>query len=169
LRIGGGDWRVPTIALGAIAVGLGAVVALITTDLRQQILPTSLNALLGLAGLIFHWSNGWAFASFGELVAGAALGAGLLLGLRQLYLALRHIEALGLGDVKFMAAAGLWVGAANVPLLLAIAALGTLLTILALYPFAAQGESLRSRPFPFGPGLCVALVIVSADLTGWLP
>jgi leader peptidase (prepilin peptidase) / N-methyltransferase len=154
LRIGGGDWRVPTIALGAIAVGLGAVVALITTDLRQQILPTSLNALLGLAGLIFHWSNGWAF---------------LLLGLRQLYLALRHIEALGLGDVKFMAAAGLWVGAANVPLLLAIAALGTLLTILALYPFAAQGESLRSRPFPFGPGLCVALVIVSADLTGWLP
>jgi leader peptidase (prepilin peptidase)/N-methyltransferase len=160
---------VPTIALGAIAVGLGVVVALIATDLRRQILPTSLNVLLGTFGLVFHWSTDWAFASASELLAGAALGAGLLLGLRQLYLKVRDIEALGLGDVKFMAAAGLWVGAANVPLLLAIAALGTLLTVLALYPFAARGESLRSRPLPFGPGLCVALVIVSADLTGWLP
>lgn len=159
----------PTIALGAIAAGLCAVAALIATDLRRQILPTSLNTLLGAAGLAFHWSSDWTFASPGELLAGAALGAALLLGLRQLYLTFRCIEALGLGDVKFMAAAGLWVGVANVPLLLAIAALGTLLTILALYPFAARGESLRSRPFPFGPGLCVALVIVSADLTGWLP
>lgn len=159
----------PITAVGAIAAGLCAVAALIATDLQRQILPTSLNALLGAFGLIFHWSTDWTFASAGELLAGAALGAGLLFGLRQLYLKFRAIEALGLGDVKFMAAAGLWVGAANVPLMLAIAALGTLLTVLALYPFAARGESLRSRPLPFGPGLCVALVIVSADLTGWLP
>ena len=159
----------PTIALGAIAVGLCAVVSLAAIDLQRQILPTSLNALLGLAGITFHWSSGWAFASAQELLSGAALGAGLLLSLRYLYLVLRGIEALGLGDVKLMGAAGLWVGAANVPLLLAIAAIGTLLTILILYPFAANSESLRTRSFPFGPGLCVALVIVSADVTGWLP
>jgi leader peptidase (prepilin peptidase) / N-methyltransferase len=168
LRTEGGDWRVSIIALGAVAAGLCAVGAMIATDLRRQILPDSLNALLGAAGLAFHGATAWRFATPIELLLGACVGAGALLFLRWVYLRFRGIEALGLGDVKFMVAAGLWVGVWNVAWLLAIASLGTLLTVLCLRAFAGAPRAATTR-YPFGPGLCIALVLVCAELTGVLP
>ncbi len=56
---------------------------------------------------------------------GAVIGAVFWL-LRRLYFALRKIQGLGLGDVKFLAAAGVWVGVSGLPMLLLVAALTAL-------------------------------------------
>lgn len=160
-----------------LAVGLAAVVALIVHDLRSLTLPDRLVAVLGLAGIGYHGSTGWTHAAPPEALGGAAVGAALLYALRLAYLRLRAIEAIGLGDVKLIAAAGLWVGIWAIPALLAVAALGTLLTVLALRGLhlaggtagRAAGEaagpavSWRAQRVPFGPGLCIALVIVMVD------
>jgi len=43
--------------------------------------------------------------------------------LRRLYFAFREVQGLGLCDVKFLAAAGIWGGVAGLPMFLLVAAL----------------------------------------------
>lgn len=87
-----------------------------------------------------------------DALAGAVLGAGMLYALRVAFLRLRGVEALGMGDVKLMAAAGLWGGGWNVPLVLALAALMTLLAIMGLRGAGRfQGEAGSLRDTRRGP------------------
>lgn len=152
------------IELASLSLGLLAVVSLVACDLRHMILPDALNALLAGAAIAFHLANDWLYVAPADALGGAVLGAGLLYGLRSIYLQRRGIEALGLGDVKFMIGAGLWVGVWGVPLLLALASLAALLTIgclagARLIPIA----DMSARRFPFGPALCLALVAVCLE------
>lgn len=150
--------------LVAVLVGLATVAALIRSDIRHLVLPDRLNVALGLSGLVFHAAAGWRFADWPELVFGAVAGGALLYGLRLAYVHIRGVEAVGLGDVKFMIAAGLWVGVWGMPMLLAVASLATLMAITGLRLLAmVPAGSLAARRIPFGPGLCLALVLVAAD------
>jgi leader peptidase (prepilin peptidase) / N-methyltransferase len=125
------------------------------TDIRFGIIPNWLNALiavLGLArGLAMHGSSG---ALMGA-VAGVVIGAALLL-LRQGYFAWRGVQGLGLGDVKFLAAAGIWTGLADFPLLLLIATLAALVLAGILH---LTGRAVTARTaIPFGPSLALGLL-----------
>jgi prepilin signal peptidase PulO-like enzyme (type II secretory pathway) len=115
-----------------LLAGFIVAVALLIYDLRAGILPDWLNAVLGLTAVGYHGSIGWATVSPLESLVGAAAGAALLYVVRLAYLRLRGIEALGLGDVKLIAAIGVWVGVWALPAVLLIASLGTLLTVLCL-------------------------------------
>ena len=82
-------------------------------DSRMMIIPDifSLPAIpLGFAATA---------AIFPEAVPGhaiaAAVAAGFLYGLRWIYLRIRGVIGLGLGDVKLAAAAGAWVGLEHLP------------------------------------------------------
>lgn len=146
-----------------LLVGLAALILLVISDLRRQVLPDSLNLSLGLAGLGFHWTISWTQVTWVEAATGAFFGAIILVVLRIAYLQLRGIEAVGLGDVKFMVAAGIWIGIWHVPMLLAVASLGTLLTIISFrickFLPARPSQALRDQKVPFGPGLAVALIV----------
>ena len=72
-------------------------------------------------------------------------------GRRDCYLRRRGIEALGLGDVKFIAAAGLWVGTDGI--FLVIALVGVIRQRRLVWPDPAAR-------IPFGPGLILATVAV---------
>ena len=50
--------------------------------------------------------------SFGNSLLGAAIGSGILYGIGWVYLKLRKVEGMGLGDVKLMAMAGAFLGPA---------------------------------------------------------
>jgi len=133
-----------------------------------MILPDSLNLLLAAAALGFHLANDWFYVSLGEALGGAVFGACFLYGLRQVYLQWRGIEAIGLGDVKFMVGAGLWIGVWGIPLLLAIASLASLITIGCLAAMRLMPISgMTARRFPFGPALCIALVAMCAERAIW--
>src|SRR5712672_4310117 len=99
--------------------------ALTLIDIRHGIIPDGINlSIAGLGLLKAAVADGLA-AGAEAAIAAIAVGA-LFWLLRQLYFVWRKIDGLGLGDVKFLAAAATWVGFAGTPLLLLIAAVTAL-------------------------------------------
>ncbi len=146
----------------ALVAGAGALAGLLLVDLRQARLPDALNLALALAALVFHLANGSWYATWTELLAGAVFGAGLFYALRALMFRLRGIEALGLGDVKFMGAAGLWVGIWGIAPLILVATLSTLAVVALWHGRGLADREIRRQRIPFGPGLVFGLVAVMA-------
>ncbi|NEU98610.1 prepilin peptidase [Bradyrhizobium sp. UFLA 03-164] len=141
---------------GALCV-LCCAVALI--DLRHGIIPNWLNlaiAALGLANVVITDGTTAAFTA----MAIAALVGMLFWLLQRLYFAVRGVDGLGLGDVKFLAAAAIWVGALGVPTLLLIAALAALAVAGGLQ--LAGREMKRRTSIPFGPFLALGLLLTPA-------
>jgi prepilin signal peptidase PulO-like enzyme (type II secretory pathway) len=131
-----------------LCLGLGILPAIASIDLAYGIIPDMLNGLLALSGLI------WLAVSGGDVFLGLICSAGLLafgLFLALFYSKWRKKEMLGLGDVKFFAAAGLWLPALTVPWFLALA--GLLGVAIGLIVQKIRGE----KEFPFAPALCLSL------------
>jgi prepilin signal peptidase PulO-like enzyme (type II secretory pathway) len=150
------------IELAPLVVAGAALLAMVAIDLHASRLPDLLNAILAITGAAFHWTTDWLHAIPADLLLGASFGAALLYAVRVVYLRLRGVEALGLGDVKFMAAAGLWVGIWGIAPLILIAALTTLTVVLLRHGRAVTSEAVRRRRIPFGPGLALGLAVVVA-------
>ncbi|MCA6123846.1 prepilin peptidase [Bradyrhizobium sp. WSM 1704] len=133
-------------------------------DLRHGIIPDRLNLTIAVLGLIRVAIDDGAMAVL--TATGVAGLVGLLFWLFQrLYFRVRHVEGLGLGDVKFLAAAAIWVGLAGVPTLLLIAALAALGVAGCL--MLAGHEMKRQSSLPFGPFLALGLLLTPA-LQQWL-
>ena len=133
-------------------------------DLRRGIIPNGLNLAVAGLGLIKAIIAGGAMAGIEAIAEAIAVGAIFWL-FRRLYFGLRKIQGLGLGDVKFLAAATPWVGITGIPMLLLIAALTALTAIGSLQ---LTGQSLtRKTSLPFGPFLAMGLLSTLA-LQQWL-
>lgn len=126
------------------------------TDIRFGIIPNWLNAAIAMLGLARAFAMDGTSAALMAAAAGVAVGAALLL-LRRVYLAWRGEHGLGLGDVKFLAAAGIWTGLADFPILLLIATLAALLLAGTSH---LSGRTVTARTsIPFGPSLAFGLVV----------
>ncbi|GAB6968713.1 A24 family peptidase [Komagataeibacter kakiaceti JCM 25156] len=138
-------------------------------DLRTLRLPDALTLPLLLAGLLTC-----------ELTAPAALvdhAVAAMLGytgfrlVAWAYRGLRGHDGLGQGDAKLLAAAGAWLGSAQLPLLVTGAAIVTLLAagVMYLVPSSAP-RGARTPRIPFGPGLGAVLwVMYLLDSGPWAP
>ncbi len=103
----------------AIALPLGAVlVTAAVIDWRWFWLPDRITLPLALLGLV----DAWTLDRLPDAAIGALLAAGLVLAIRIGYRMLRGGEGLGLGDVKFAAAMGAWLGPEQVPKAILVAA-----------------------------------------------
>jgi len=91
-------------------------------DIRHGIIPDWLNLVIAGLGLAKAIVVDGPVAGVEAACEGAAIGAIFWL-LRRLYFVLREVQGLGLGDVKFLAAAGIWIGVTGLPMLLLGAAL----------------------------------------------
>jgi leader peptidase (prepilin peptidase) / N-methyltransferase len=135
-------------------------------DLRRGIIPDWLNlaiAVIGLARAVLL--DGWASA-LSAGCEGIVIGAIVWL-LRRLYFTFRKFQGLGLGDVKLLAASGIWVGVAGVPIQLLIASV-TALAAAGVMQLAGRTMT-RLTPLPFGPFLALGLVAtVSLQQGGWI-
>ena len=125
------------------------------TDIRFGIIPNWLNAVIAVLGLARGLALDGGSGALTGAVAGVAIGATLLL-LRQGYFAWRGLHGLGLGDVKFLAAAGVWTGLADFPLLLLIATL-VALVLAGILHLAGRAVTARTT-IPFGPSLALGLL-----------
>jgi leader peptidase (prepilin peptidase) / N-methyltransferase len=141
-------------AIVAFLVSVAAVICL--TDFRKMIIPDWLNALLAVTGAavsVFLFKQDWL------VVIGSAAATGLLfLTIATGYQRLRGIPGLGMGDIKFLAAASTWVGWAGVPWLLLFACMGGLGHVLLRQTAGHQVE--RTTRIPFGPYLSMSLLMV---------
>ena len=129
--------------------------ALALIDIRRGIIPDGLNVSIAGLGLTKAIVTGGATAGIESVCEGVAIGAAFWL-LRRLYFMLRKVQGLGLGDVKFLAAAGPWIGIAGIPMLLMIAALTALVAAGGLQ--LAGQDMTRQTSLPFGPFLAIGLL-----------
>jgi len=144
-------WRLEAddaLAAAILALTTLGLMVISVTDLEAGIIPDRVLLAMAPLALAWRWHHG---GDWFDGAAGAALGAIVLAGLRFVFKALRGQDALGLGDVKFIALAGFYTGATGLaPLLF----LGGMLGI----AFGLAWRLLRGgAAFPFGPALCVAL------------
>lgn len=131
----------PLVALLA-AIGLAGVLA--TALMATPVGPLTVEA------------TGWSAVI--SALAGAALGAGVSLGIALLYAAVRKAEGFGMGDVKLLGAMGLFLG----PFVLLALFFGSLLgAVYGIVAIRAKGLSLRTK-VPFGPFLAIGGVLVAA-------
>jgi len=138
--------------------------ALALIDLRHGIIPDALNlaiAALGLASAIAADGGVGGVEAIGEALA----AGGICWLLRRLYFMWRKIHGLGLGDVKFVAAATMWVGLSGTPTLILIAALAALVAAGGLQ--IAGHRLTRQTSLPFGPFLALGLLATVA-LQQWV-
>src|SRR6202521_5090544 len=147
------------------------LVVLTITDLRERILPDSVNLFGVVAGLLFSFftkptdgtalwiANRWfdfpppqAAISFADAVLGALVGSGLLWAVAEGYFRLRDREGVGLGDVKMMAAEGVFLGLKRTLMtVLAGSLLGSVIGIVLI----AVSKKDRNYELPFGTFLGV--------------
>jgi leader peptidase (prepilin peptidase)/N-methyltransferase len=135
----------------------GGLLALI--DIRHGIIPDWLNLSIAGLGLAKVVIAGGSVAGIEAACEGAAIGLIFWL-LRRLYFGLRKIQGLGLGDVKFLAAAGIWIGVAGLPMLLLIATL-TALASAGIMQLAGRDMTHRTS-LPFAPFLAIGLLLTLA-------
>lgn len=136
--------------LGAWILLLGLLLALGACDWERLVLPDALT----LPGVAF----GLALAGprpdldLASSVLGAFLGAGLLLGLRAVWLRFRAVEAVGWGDIKMLLLVGAFLGpGATLAAMAAASALGLLVAV----PLLLLGRIGRDTPLPFGALLAI--------------
>ena len=135
-----------------------------------MILPDQLTLICGFTGLIFiafsGEQTGWPTMAMAH-GSGAALFAGLMGLVGYITKKVLKKEALGQGDIKFMAVAGLWLG---VDYLSVFFILSGILGVL----FGGAWRLLKKGPvFPFGPALVFAfyacLLLKGAGFSGLIP
>ena len=134
---------------------------MVVIDLEHYLLPDVIQLLAAGLGIVYHlvtrevpMVNVFAGGLLG-LLAGAALSRG--------YRFLKQQDGLGMGDVKFLGVAGLWLGPLMLP---AFACYAGVLGILLALLWRATG---RGRIFPFGPALALALwmLVVLPETGAW--
>lgn len=129
-------------------------------DYETFILPDNLQLMLFIFWFMALLSPDFTphiFETFVEGLGGCLFTIGLLLGLRALFFLFRKVEALGLGDVKLAAIAGLWIGVFDMPWMLLIASVFTLLVVL-ITQTLKKNVTLVTR-LPFGPGLALGFYV----------
>lgn len=116
-------------------------------DLEHQLIPNVLTLPMMAIGLLFRIGQG-------ELVVGilgGLIGGGLLLIITLLY-----PKGMGMGDVKFLAMTGVFLGWEKA---LFILFSGSVLGLLVIIPLMLLKKIGRKSAFPFGPFLVVGTLI----------
>lgn len=132
-----------------------ALLTLAIIDFRHGLLPDIITGPLTLAGIATAWTIDpdsampHSIAAIGGLTAAWLLATG--------YRRIRGRVGLGTGDVKFIAAAGAWVGLAGLPSVIFLAALGGLL--FAITRGLLHRTLAADTRIPFGPFLGAGLWI----------
>lgn len=138
----------------ALNVALVTVLAAICAiDARFGIIPDTLVGVLAVCGLIAV-----RLLDTDEIVhrlAEVVIVAAAILGFRTIYRWIRGYDGLGLGDVKFLAAATIWIGLRSLPALLLIAVVSALASAFLLRSVRYEVDGRHA--IPFGPHLAIGL------------
>ncbi len=162
------EWLTSLVTMKAL-FGVVLVVTIVTMaviDCRAMILPDSLNLLLagtGVGQTLLVGSPRPIEAGFGAVFAFS-----LLWIVAELFRRHRGIDGLGFGDLKFSAAAGLWIGWEAIPFMLMIASCSALLFFV-LRSWVRKRLEATAR-LPFGPFLglgTTACWLVAAVPPSW--
>lgn len=139
------------VSLATLAM-LGLVlclVILIVTDLEHRIIPDELQIVILLLGIVYRYALD---SELYEYFSGTLFGLSCALALRWGFYLIRKREGLGMGDVKFFAASGMFLGVKTfMPFLFFAGIMGV---IFSFFWRKLSGE----EEFPFGPALAASML-----------
>lgn len=155
---------ISALALLCLMAAIGLLIALSVIDLRVRLLPNVLVLPFALLGLAFHILTLFEYSTIMDMLMGALLGGGLLYGIRMVANRFYGQDALGLGDVKLMAAAGLWLGHWVLIAMSLGAFLGMIHGLGAGIIHARRAGvklNLNTLEVPAGPGFALGIVVIA--------
>ncbi len=133
------------------------LIALAVIDFEYLLLPDQLTLSLLWLGLLFNLQSA-GFVALPLAVSGAACGYLFFRLVEWIAQRLTQRDALGMGDAKFLAALGAWLGVEALPSVVLLAAEFTLITYLVI----RWRRKIKTVPqIPFGPGLAMAGLLVA--------
>ncbi|MCO4772283.1 MAG: prepilin peptidase [Deltaproteobacteria bacterium] len=151
----------PTLlTFGLFALYFSALLAISLIDLDHYIVPDVISLPLiplGIAVVAMLHGHGGPVPTLPAAVFGAGLGAGLMLAIAWFGRLAFGREAMGMGDVKLVAAIGAWQGAWPT-LALTIFFASLLGSILGMSVAVLRGRDKELR-IPFGPYLCAGALV----------
>lgn len=153
-------------------LALLALVWMSLIDLKIRILPDELVGLLAVCGVLFHLASGFAYLDWLGMAVGVLAGGGTLWIIRFVANKTYGFETMGLGDVKLMAAAGIWLGGQGALVALSLGAVCGLVHGIAFMAYRrTKGQKLafRSLTIPAGPGFAAGAALVAAWQLRHLP
>ncbi len=133
-----------------LSITFTALLIIFFIDLEHMIIPDSMQIVLFIIGIIYivlgySESGGIGHHALSSLAAFVFAVSIYFIGLWY-----KKQEAMGIGDVKFFAVAGLWTGFINfIPFLFLSGVAGILTSVI-----------LRKRKVPFAPSMIIALIFV---------
>jgi len=148
-------WYGPSALLIVRLAFAWAMIALFVIDYQHQILPN----IITIPGIVIGiLSNILAGPGWIASIIGAAVGAGSLYAIAEIYYRVRHEEGLGMGDVKMLGMIGAFLGWKLVLLTLVISSF--LGSIIGVFVLVSRKESLKYA-MPFGTFLAVGALVAS--------
>jgi len=135
------------------------------TDHKSYILPNRYNALLAVFFIIFHGGLNFEFITPINMALACIFTGSLLLAIRHVANKMTGADALGLGDVKLMMAAGLGLGVPHIFLALSLGSIfglihGVILREVAIKKNPKKAPRLSQINVPAGVGLCLGVFCV---------
>ncbi len=133
-------------------------------DLKTWLLPNKLNLSFAILGIIFHSFDHFTMLDPMGMALGGLVGAGILYIIRAGGNWYYKQDTLGLGDVKLLGAAGLWLGPTDVIMALTVGAFAGLVHGIIVAITKAIRE--KAKPdmhrlmIPAGPGFCIGILLV---------
>lgn len=145
---------------------VGLLVTLSVIDLKIGLLPNIHNAVLAVFGMTFHALTSFMWLNPQDILVGALFGGGMLYAVRLVANHFYKRDTLGLGDVKLLAAAGIWLGPQGILLAITLGAFAGLIHGVGVigYNRLNQGKLVRSTgplsefSIPAGPGFAVGIL-----------
>lgn len=160
-------------ALLSILIAFILLTALSYIDLKEGLLPNEMVLGLVACGMIFHLSLLFYYLDMPDMALGAFIGGGLLYVIRGVSNHFYQEDALGLGDVKLMAAGGIWLGPEGILIAMTVGAFagflhGAFVAINAMRRAGVKTDLTRFS-IPAGPGFAVGIVATGIYIFRDLP
>lgn len=161
-RFGIADTFIGNLDLIKFLILTPALLAAFVIDYRLQIIPNRLNLTLFEIGLVFVFIYGISNIAISiNMILGMLVGGGIFLIITLVGGLLYGKEAMGLGDVKFMGALGLFFGLENIVVIALVSFLiGAVLSIVLLVTKIKKTDEY----IPFGP-----FIVISTFITMFVP
>ena len=148
-------WYGPQPLLIVRLVFAWAMIALFVIDLQHQILPN----VITLPGIIVGvLANALAGPGWVASLIGAAVGAGSLFAIAEIYYRVRHEEGMGMGDVKMLGMIGAFLGWKLVLVTLVLSSF--IGSVVGVFVLVAKRESLKYA-MPYGTFLAIAALVAA--------
>ena len=155
---------IPHIIPAILIYSVFVLLILMIIDLRTRLLPNKFVLQFLFCGIAFHILTGMHYTTPSNMVIAMILSGGMMLTIRAIGNKIYKTDTLGLGDVKLIGAAGLWLGTDSIFLAISLGAIAGIIhgVIVVMWKRITTDEKVNFATFsiPAGPGFIIGIILM---------